>query len=102
LNNALLCYIKVSLKEELISKEPASDYKGYTPAQLPLVTQDYHDDGSGKSPRYYQLKVINKTIEAISKGQNRNLLVMATGTGKTYTAFQIIWRLYQIRVENGI
>jgi type I restriction enzyme R subunit len=79
-----------------------SDYKGYTPAQLPLVTQDYHDDGSGKSPRYYQLKAINKTIEAISKGQNRNLLVMATGTGKTYTAFQIIWRLYKAGVKKRI
>ena len=70
-------------------------WKGYTAAQLPMITQSYHDDGSGKSPRYYQLQAINKTIEAISTGQNRILLVMATGTGKTYTAFQIIWRLWK-------
>jgi type I restriction enzyme R subunit len=65
-------------------------WKGYTQAQLPIVTQDYYDDGSGKAPRYYQLQAVNKTIEAVSSGQNRVLLVMATGTGKTYTAFQII------------
>ncbi|MFT6915315.1 MAG: type I restriction enzyme R subunit [Motiliproteus sp.] len=70
-------------------------WKGYTAAQLPMITQSYHDDGSGKSPRYYQLQAINKTLEAISTGQNRILLVMATGTGKTYTAFQIIWRLWK-------
>jgi type I site-specific restriction endonuclease len=49
----------------------------------------------GKAPRYYQRIAINKAIEAIAKGQNRILLVMATGTGKTYTAFQIIWRLWK-------
>ena len=65
-------------------------WKKYTEEQLPIITQDYHDDGSGKAPRYYQLQAINKTIEAITRGQNRALLVMATGTGKTYTAFQII------------
>ncbi|STV96460.1 type I restriction-modification enzyme R subunit [Klebsiella michiganensis] len=57
-------------------------WKGYTEAQLPVITQDYYDDGSGKAPRYYQLQAINKTIEAVSAGQNRVLLVMATGTGK--------------------
>lgn len=77
-------------------------WKGYTQAQLPIITQDYHDDGSGKSPRYYQLQAINKTIEAISRGQNRILLVMATGTGKTYTAFQIIWRLWKAREKKRI
>lgn len=70
-------------------------WKGYTQAQLPVITQDYYDDGSGKTPRYYQLQAVNKTIEAVSAGQNRVLLVMATGTGKTYTAFQIIWRLWK-------
>ncbi|MGP9692942.1 EcoAI/FtnUII family type I restriction enzme subunit R, partial [Psychrobacter sp. AOP30-A2-5] len=69
---------------------------------LPIITQDYHDDGSGKSPRYYQLQAINKTIEAISRGQDRILLVMATGTGKTYTAFQIIWRLWKAREKKRI
>ena len=61
----------------------------------PLVAQPYFDDGSGKAPRYYQTLAINRTIEAIAKGQDRVLLVMATGTGKTYTAFQIIWRLWK-------
>ena len=65
------------------------------PESESLVLQDYFDDGSGKEPRYYQSSAINKAIEAIAKGQNRILLVMATGTGKTYTAFQIIWRLWK-------
>ena len=77
-------------------------WKGYTQAQLPIITQDYHDDGSGKVPRYYQLQAINKTIEAIARRQNRILLVMATGTGKTYTAFQIIWRLWKAREKKRI
>lgn len=77
-------------------------WKGYTQAQLPVITQDYYDDGSGKSPRYYQLQAINKTIEAVSDGQNRVLLVMATGTGKTYTAFQIIWRLWKSKNKKRI
>lgn len=77
-------------------------WKGYTQAQLPVITQDYYDDGSGKSPRYYQLQAINKTIEAVSNGQNCVLLVMATGTGKTYTAFQIIWRLWKSKNKKRI
>ncbi|MDV2904899.1 DEAD/DEAH box helicase family protein [Phytobacter diazotrophicus] len=77
-------------------------WKGYTAAQLPVITQDYYDDGSGKAPRYYQLQAINKTIEAVSAGQNRVLLVMATGTGKTYTAFQIIWRLWKAKSKKRI
>lgn len=62
-----------------------------------LVLQPYHDDGSGKEPRYYQTDAINRTVEAVARGQNRILLVMATGTGKTYTTFQIIWRLWKAR-----
>ncbi|EOV6166623.1 MULTISPECIES: EcoAI/FtnUII family type I restriction enzme subunit R [Citrobacter] len=77
-------------------------WKSYTEAQLPVITQDYYDDGSGKAPRYYQLQAINKTIEAVSAGQNRVLLVMATGTGKTYTAFQIIWRLWKAKSKKRI
>ena len=77
-------------------------WKGYTAAQLPVITQDYYDDGSGKAPRYYQLQAINKTIEAVSAGQDRVLLVMATGTGKTYTAFQIIWRLWKAKSKKRI
>ncbi|MGL1902539.1 MAG: DEAD/DEAH box helicase family protein [Fibrobacterales bacterium] len=77
-------------------------YKGYTEAQLPIITEPYHDDGTDKTPRYYQLQAINKTIEAISRGDDRVLLVMATGTGKTYTAFQIIWRLWNSRKKKRI
>lgn len=61
----------------------------------PVVTYDYYSDGSGRTPRYYQLIAINRTIQAIALGQKRILLVMATGTGKTMTAFQIIWRLWK-------
>ena len=74
-------------------------YKGLTEQQSNLVTQDYYSDGSNKTPRYYQILAINKTIEAISQGQDRILLVMATGTGKTYTAFQIIWRLWKSKTK---
>ena len=70
-------------------------WKGLTPEAEEIVLQDYFDDGSGKAPRYYQINAINAAIEAIAKGQDRVLLVMATGTGKTYTAFQIIWRLWK-------
>lgn len=70
-------------------------WKNLTPAVEQIVLQDYFDDGSGKAPRYYQCNAVNATVEAIAKGQNRILLVMATGTGKTYTAFQIIWRLWK-------
>ena len=67
-----------------------------------MATQDYYDDGSQKSPRYYQLIAINRTVEAIARGENRILLVMATGTGKTYTAFQIIWRLWKAGIKKRI
>lgn len=75
---------------------------GLNTAQSALVSQDYYSDGSNKAPRYYQLLAINKTIEAIARGQNRLLLVMATGTGKTYTAFQIIWRLWKSKAKKRI
>jgi type I restriction enzyme R subunit len=70
-------------------------WKGLDAEAEQIVLQDYFDDGSGKSPRYYQVNAVNAAIEAIAKGQDRILLVMATGTGKTYTAFQIIWRLWK-------
>jgi type I restriction enzyme R subunit len=70
-------------------------WKGLTPEAEKIVRQDYFDDGSGKAPRYYQVNAVNAAVEAIAKGQDRLLLVMATGTGKTYTAFQIIWRLWK-------
>ena len=77
-------------------------WKGLAPVQEEVVLQDYFEDGSGKEPRYYQRIAINKTIEAIAKGQDRILLVMATGTGKTYTAFQIIWRLWKAKRKKRI
>lgn len=67
-----------------------------------IVEQDYYIDDSGMSPRYYQQNAVNRTIEAVAKGQNRILLVMATGTGKTYTAFNIIWRLWKTGVKKRI
>jgi len=77
-------------------------WKQFTPDEEAVVLQDYHDDGSGKEPRYYQRNAVNAAIEAIAKGQNRILLVMATGTGKTYTAFQIIWRLWKAKRKKRI
>lgn len=77
-------------------------WKGLTGEAQRVVLQDYHDDGSGKEPRYYQRNAINAAIEAIARGQDRILLVMATGTGKTYTAFQIIWRLWKAGVKKRI
>ena len=76
--------------------------RGLTDEEEAIVTQDYYSDGSGKTPRYYQLLAINKTVEAVARGQNRILLVMATGTGKTFTAFQIIWRLWKSRTKKRI
>ncbi len=67
-----------------------------------IVSQDYYFDGTNRKPRYYQQIAINRTVEAIAKGQNRVLLVMATGTGKTYTAFQIIHRLWKNRAKKRI
>lgn len=78
------------------------EWKGFTREAEKLVLQDYFDDGSGKAPRYYQSKAVNAAIEAIAKGHDRILLVMATGTGKTYTAFQIIWRLWKAGYKKRI
>ena len=67
-----------------------------------IVSQPYFQDGSGRKPRYYQEIAINKTVEAVAKGKDRILLVMATGTGKTYTAFQIVYRLWKAGVKKRI
>lgn len=79
-------------------------YKQYknigTPAVEKVVTQDYHI--GQREPRYYQQIAINRTVEAIAKGENRILLVMATGTGKTYTAFQIAYRLWKSKLKKRI
>lgn len=71
------------------------EFHGIEDDEIALVEQPYHIDATGKEPRYYQTDAINRTIEAVAKGQKRVLLVMATGTGKTYTTFQIIWRLWK-------
>jgi type I restriction enzyme, R subunit len=78
------------------------EHKDITTVQENIITYDYYSDGSGKEPRYYQVKAINRTIEAIAQGQNRILLVMATGTGKTFTAFQIIWKLWKSKSKKRI
>lgn len=78
-------------------------YKGITTeAQEAVAAQDYYLDGSGRTPRYYQQIAINRTVEAVAKGQDRILLTMATGTGKTYTAFQIVHRLWKAGVKKRI
>ena len=74
-------------------------WKGWTPEVRQVAAHDY---GPGKTPRYYQMVAINRTVEAIAQGQNRVLLVMATGTGKTTTAFQIIWRLWKSGTKKRI
>ncbi len=81
--------------EQLWQKYKA--FKGIPDEAAPIVAQDYFSDGSGRSPHYYQQIAINRTVKAIAcnEGNNRHLLVMATGTGKTYTAFQIIYRLWK-------
>ncbi len=73
-----------------------------TASAIQTVEMPYFDDGSGRTARYYQASAINNTIEAVAKGQQRVLLVMATGTGKTYTAFQIIWRLWKSGAKKRI
>jgi type I restriction enzyme, R subunit len=77
-------------------------HKGIPDDRTHLITQDYYSDGSGKMPRYYQINAINQTLEAIAQGRNRLILVMATGTGKTFTAFQIIWRLWKSETKKRI
>lgn len=75
---------------------------GISPEQDKIIDEPYYSDNPDKMPRYYQMNAINKTVEAISAGQDRVLLVMATGTGKTYTAFQIIWRLWKAGIKKRI
>ena len=81
-------------------------YKQYkninSPEKEKIASQSYYADGSGRSPRYYQQIAINRTVEAIANGQDRILLTMATGTGKTYTAFQIAHRLWKVRAKKRI
>lgn len=77
-------------------------YRGIKDEEEALIVQPYHTDTTQKEPRYYQVEAINRTMEAIARGDKRVLLVMATGTGKTYTTFQIIWRLWKARVVKRV
>ena len=83
--------------------EKYKKYKGIaTPEAEKFASQEYYFDGTNRKPRYYQQIAVNRTVEAIAGGQNRILLVMATGTGKTYTAFQIIHRLWKSGAKKRI
>ena len=77
-------------------------WKGLSGDAITTVETPYYDDGSGRTPRYYQANAINRAVEAVARGQQRILLVMATGTGKTYTAFQIIYRLWKAKIKKRI
>lgn len=77
-------------------------WKGLSGDAISTVETPYYDDGSGRAPRYYQANAINRAVEAVARGQQRILLVMATGTGKTYTAFQIIYRLWKSKIKKRI
>ena len=82
-------------KGELIEKykSEANDGNGLNEQELAVIEQPFCTGQNIFPPRYYQRNAVNRTVSAIAKGQSRVLLVMATGTGKTYTAFQIVWRL---------
>jgi type I restriction enzyme, R subunit len=87
------CTGSVSIPGNLWKRFSAS--KGFDEEQEKLVKQPYHFDKEGRTLRYYQEIAVNRTIEAVAKGLDSILLVMATGTGKTLTAFQIIWRIWK-------
>lgn len=86
--------------DELYKKQFKELVTESTNLEVILNTPYYFGEGSF-SPRYYQRIAINRTVEAIASGKNRVLLVMATGTGKTYIAFQIIWRLWKSGLKRG-
>lgn len=90
--------------EELISRweKGSNDGNGISEAEKTIINQPYYSSQTTYDPRYYQRNAINRTVEAIAKGQNRLLLVMATGTGKTYTAFQIVYRLLKSGLKRKI
>ena len=109
--DAFACHNKVAIPcEEIETELPLASFpspqqlwerhkvfRGITDQEEALVVEPYYEDGSGKEPRYYQTEAINRVVEAVAKGNKRLLLVMATGTGKTYTTFQIIWRLWKAK-----
>ena len=91
-------------KEELIEryKNEANDGNGLNEQEMSVIEQPFCTGQNIFPPRYYQRNAVNRTVGAIAKGQNRLLLVMATGTGKTYTAFQIVWRLLKSSLKKKV
>ena len=91
-------------EDELIARYKAerNGGTGLTPAQEKILNQPYYSSQNTYPPRYYQRIAINRTLDAIARGQDRLLLVMATGTGKTYTAFQIVYRLLRSGMKRKI
>jgi len=77
-------------------------WKGIDSNEEKIINQDYYYSPTSNTPRYYQEIAINRVIESVAKGKDRLLLVMATGTGKTFTAFQIMWRLWQSKKKKRI
>ena len=88
------------MEQELIAR--FKEESGITPTQEKVIEQPYYSSQNTYPPRYYQRIAVNRTVDAIAKGQNRLLLVMATGTGKTYTAFQIVYRMLQSGLKRKI
>lgn len=90
--------------DELVARFYAAQNggQGITEEQRTLIEQPYYSDTQTPAPRYYQRVAINRTMDAVARGQNRILLAMATGTGKTYTAFQIVHRLIKSGVKRRV
>lgn len=91
-------------EEELISryKAESNDGEGLSSQEEKIIDQPYFSSMNSYPPRYYQRVAVNRTVEQIASGKDRLLLVMATGTGKTYTAFQIVYRLLQSGMKRKI
>lgn len=86
--------------EELVNRYKAE--VGLSEAEIKVINQPYYSSQNTYPPRYYQRIAVNRTVEAIARGRNRLLLVMATGTGKTYTAFQIVYRLLKSGLKKKV
>ena len=95
---------KFPTQDELVARYYAelNGGKGISDLEKKIVSQPYYSSQNTYPPRYYQRNAVNRTVEAIARGQQRLLLVMATGTGKTYTAFQIVYRLLRSDIKKRI
>ena len=91
-------------QEQLIARyyRELNNGNGISEEEKKIVSQPYYSSQNTYPPRYYQRNAVNRTVEAIARGQQRLLLVMATGTGKTYTAFQIVYRLLRADLKKRI